>query len=580
MRLLSAILILFLASRCICAQTQAIFLDGKGDEWDINSPTFTDTRSDGSAFDFRHFSVANDEKFLFIRFGIAPFTKLLEDNQIALFIDGDNNAATGFQVNGIGAELRFNFGSRNGYNYYFNASFSHASISFRSLPTVTDTLFEIAIGRQNIPPSGGNGTVRLFFRESAGSGDLMPNAGQTFSYTFDNTPAEPYGAVQLAKSDTSLLRVMNWNTLNDGLTESGRDQYYRRILSAIRPEVMAFNELWNTTAAQAAARMNDILPVQGGSWYAAKLDAGNIIVSKYPIIQSWLVYPGQRITASLIDLPQSFGSDILLIACHYKCCGGASNDETRQREADATIAFVLDAKNPGGLITLPQNTPIVILGDMNFVGDRKQLKTLLTGEIVNTQLFGNGAKPDWDNSDFEDMLAYQSDKRTAYTWRDDPGSFPPGRLDFQIFSNSSVTVAKSFVLQTEIMSQQRLAQYGLQQTDTREASDHFPKVSDILITPSVGVSNSAEILEFSLEQNYPNPFNPVTIIRFSLPDDGEAKLEMFDVLGRKIAEPVSEFLRAGTYTTEFNAEGLPGGVYIYRLTAGSYVNARKMTIVK
>jgi endonuclease/exonuclease/phosphatase family metal-dependent hydrolase len=105
------------------------------------------------------------------------------------------------------------------------------------------------------------------------------------------------------------------------------------------------------------------------------------------------VYSGQRITASLIDVPDRFGKDFLVINCHYKCCGGASNDATRQREADATIAFLLDAKSPGGVITLPQNTPFVIMGDLNFVGERQQLKTLLTGEIINTQLFGNGGKP-------------------------------------------------------------------------------------------------------------------------------------------------------------------------------------------
>jgi len=91
-------------------------------------------------------SVTNDEHFLFIKIKVTPFLKLLEDNQISVFIDGDNDNNTGYQINGIGAELRFNFGARNGFNYYTNNSITHSSIQFRSLPTVTDTTYEIAVG--------------------------------------------------------------------------------------------------------------------------------------------------------------------------------------------------------------------------------------------------------------------------------------------------------------------------------------------------------------------------------------------------------------------------------------------------
>ena len=55
------------------------------------------------------------------------------------------------------------------------------------------------------------------------------------------------------------------------------------------------------------------------------------------------------------------------------------------------------------------------MGDLNLVGDRQQLTTLVTGEIINTQLFGNGGPPDWDETDLEDLISQQTDKRTAYT---------------------------------------------------------------------------------------------------------------------------------------------------------------------
>ena len=561
-------------------QSQPIFLDGRTNDWSQLSPTYTDSQNEGGAYDFKYFSSTNDENFLYLRIKITPFLKLLENNLISVYIDGDNNSSTGFQINNIGADLRFGFGFRNGFNYYTNSSVTHSSLKFRSLPSVTDTVFEMAIGRAQIPPTGGTGTIKIFFADNSSSGDQMPDNGSTFSYTFDNTPTSPLVPVEINREDTTLLRVMNWNTLEDGLTDPQREQSFRRILQTVKPDVIGFNEMWESTSSEVQAKLNSFLPLQSGTWSTVKLDAGNIIASRYPILQSWLVYPGQRITASLIDVPDKFGKDLLVINCHFKCCGGTSNDATRQREADATIAFLLDAKSPGGVVTLPANTPFVIMGDLNFVGDRQQLKTLTTGEIINTQLFGNGAKPDWDNTDLEDVISQQTDKRTAYTWRNDPGSFPPSRLDFQIYSNSAVNIEKSFVIQTEVMSQARLNQYGFLQNDTKTASDHFPKVSDISFRKSVNVQNNVSELSFELEQNFPNPFNPSTVLKYHLPSNAFVTLKIFDVLGREIAEPVNLQQRAGSYEINFDAGNLPGGTYFYKLQAGEEVRIRKMILLR
>lgn len=574
------IILPFLISTIIYTQSLPIFLDGRTDDWNVPVPTYYDSENDGNIYDFKYVSVTNDEQFLFIKIKITPFLKLLEDNQIAVFIDGDNNSSTGYQINGIGAELRFNFGTRNGFNYYTNNSITHSGIQFRSLPTVTDTTYEIAIGRQFIPPASGTGTIKIFFIDNSTNGDWMPNSGEAFEYTFDITPTEPLIPIELSREDTSLLRVMNWNTLNDGLLDPNREQNFARVLLAINPDIIAFNEMWNSTTSQIQSKLNTILPLQTGSWNAVKLDGGNITASKYPILQNWLVYPGQRITASLIDLPERFGKDILVINCHFKCCGGAANDATRQREADATIAFILDAKTPGGFINLPEQTPFVILGDLNLVGDRQQIITLVTGEIINTQLFGSGGPPDWDNTDLEDLLSMQTDKRTAYTWRDDPNSFPPGRLDYQIYSNSVINVEKDFVLQTEVMSQARLNQYGLQLLDTRTASDHFPKVADISFDPITGVKYENNLFNYRLDQNYPNPFNPSTTINFSITEASLVKIAVYNLLGQEVAMLLNEFKEAGPHTITFDASELTSGVYFYTIETPQFKETRKMVQAK
>lgn len=576
------IILPFLVSTIIYTQSLPIFLDGRTDDWNVPVPTYIDSENDGSVYDFKYLSVTNDEQFLFVRLKITPFLKLLEDNQLSIFIDGDNNISTGFQVNGIGAELRFNFGTRDGTRYYNGTTYiSHSDIQFRGLPTVTDTVYEIAIGRQFIPPSNGTGTIRIFLIDGANNGDWMPNSGNTFEYTFDATPTEPLIPTEINREDTSFLRIMDWNVLNDGLLDPVRQPSFTRLLQSINPDIMCFNECFSSSATQVKNAVSQMLP--GTNWNSVKLDAGNITVSKYPIVQNWLVYPDHRITASLINLPDWFETDLLVINSHLKCCGGQTNDDKRQLEVDATIAFILDAKTPGGVINLTPETPFVILGDLNLVGDRQQIITLVTGEIINTQLFGNGGPPDWDNTDLEDLLSMQTDKRTAYTWRDDGNSFPPGRLDYQIYTNSVINIEKDFVIQTEAMSQARLNQYSLQLLDTRTASDHFPKVADISFEAATNVEEKYQLVEFGLEQNFPNPFNPNTVIRYSISpaDVGQfVSLKVYDILGNEVATLVSDFSPAGYYETSFDGSGLPSGIYIYILRTKNYFEIKKMTLLK
>lgn len=84
-----------------------------------------------------------------------------------------------------------------------------------------------------------------------------------------------------------------------------------------------------------------------------------------------------------------------------------------------------------------------------------------------------------------------------------------------------------------------------------------------------------------LQQNYPNPFNPSTTIAYGLPETGEVTLEVFDILGRKVATLLNgENKTAGRHTVNFNASNLASGMYIYRLRAGNVVKIKKLTLIK
>ncbi len=85
---------------------------------------------------------------------------------------------------------------------------------------------------------------------------------------------------------------------------------------------------------------------------------------------------------------------------------------------------------------------------------------------------------------------------------------------------------------------------------------------------------------FALEQNYPNPFNPTTTIGYDLPSASRVSLKVYDVLGREVATLVNARQAAGSYNAAFNAANFASGIYFYRLEAGSFVQTKKMLLVK
>ena len=84
---------------------------------------------------------------------------------------------------------------------------------------------------------------------------------------------------------------------------------------------------------------------------------------------------------------------------------------------------------------------------------------------------------------------------------------------------------------------------------------------------------------FSLSQNYPNPFNPATTIEFSLSRNEHAILRVFNLLGQKIATLIDDLKPAGVHTITWDASHLPSGIYVYRLQAASFADAKKMVRV-
>jgi hypothetical protein len=111
--------------------------------------------------------------------------------------------------------------------------------------------------------------------------------------------------------------------------------------------------------------------------------------------------------------------------------------------------------------------------------------------------------------------------------------------------------------------------YRLKQIDFN-GSFEYSDIVEVEIAPSV----------FSLSQNYPNPFNPGTAISYQLPVNSFVTLKVYDVLGNEVAALVNEQKPAGEYEVEFNASELGSGIYFYQLKAGSFVETKKMMLLK
>ncbi len=114
-----------------------------------------------------------------------------------------------------------------------------------------------------------------------------------------------------------------------------------------------------------------------------------------------------------------------------------------------------------------------------------------------------------------------------------------------------------------------------------EMPDSARVVNFIYVDPSgIADPNQSIPSKFTLLQNYPNPFNAQTTIGYGLPQEALTTIEIFDLLGRKIVTLLNEEQQSGYYQITWNAGDRPSGVYFYRITAGNFVETRRMLLIK
>jgi endonuclease/exonuclease/phosphatase family metal-dependent hydrolase len=189
---------------------------------------------------------------------------------------------------------------------------------------------------------------------------------------------------------------VGWNSIFPDVSANAAAKF-ARLMPALNPDILALQEVglhpqdrdksdarkW--TADDVVKLMNQIAPLPKGATWHGWQGSDCVTVSKYPLKMTadTLDPPGERkLALALVDLPdEDFNVDLYILNNHFKCCDAEKNDPLRQQQSDALVAWLRDARTPGGKLDLPKATALVIVGDLNIVGSVQPIETLVRGDI-------------------------------------------------------------------------------------------------------------------------------------------------------------------------------------------------------
>lgn len=470
-----------LAPTVAAAKALPIVPDGYFKDWKKAGKPRIDPAGDAAdgRVDLGRLWIANDDEALFLRFEVGRETLLQEQgsrgSRLRLYVDADRKGGTGLPVEGIGAEIEIRFGERRHFVYAKNGTALEVSPgegTAMAFPTHSARMFEVRVDLP--PPANPNKRrrVRVVLRDEAEGGDRFPDAGAA-NYRFPKKQrAGPVEPISLEREDPDAVRLATINVERSTLIE--RPELYRRLLQAIDPDVVAFQELIGWTPAEIADYLDDALPLPAGGGWSVELVEDVAVGSRFPILAD------AAIDANLvthIDLPDELTPhDLVLFDAHPPCC---DNDVGRDREVDHLIGTWRDLLAGAGPFSIDPMDAVVFAGDFNFVGFRRQFDAIVRGTFIDPAN-GPDFAPGRDSGSLVVTPARHTHRRAAYTWRNARSGFTPGRLDFIFFAGDVARLDKSFILDTSAMPAEELARYGLDAGDSLLASDHLPVVADLV----------------------------------------------------------------------------------------------------
>jgi len=463
----------------VSAYSQQIILDGDFSDWDFAATT-TEDQGDNSGLDMESFSITNDDQYLYLHIVFSEEVLLQEGNRLQLQMSGEN------------FEFEFDFGEMEGRIIQSGQDprVYHSDMGLVISPTHTSKEFELRFARTwNISFSNRDipDLLNVQLLDLRNGGDRIPDS--SIPYTFNTSQNYTTELIQLAQA-TETFRVCSYNVLRDRIFEDDTRVEYTRILRAISADIYCFQEIYDHSSAETLSRLNNIFDVlDGPEWYHAKLSGDLVTISKYPIIYQ------RNVSGSGVFVLDMNGKDVMVINIHLACC---ENDFQREREIDDILKFIKRAQNNQDGYLLTEGTPILIMGDTNFVGNKNQVTALTTGDFFDA---GADVQLDWDTDGLATVSATTSGSNTNYTWFSKFSSFAPGRLDYIFYTDSRLTQENAFVFDTEWLTEEELQVNGLEKNFSDEASDHRPVICDFSLIPTA--ANERMIATYPAI--YPNP---------------------------------------------------------------------------
>lgn len=259
--------------------------------------------------------------------------------------------------------------------------------------------------------------------------------------------------------------------------------------------------------------------------------------------------------------------------------------------ADVTVRF--ESFVPGFDTTVSGVARVVVTDSM--INKLKMTLNYFPGSALGTfNLFGpiNNALITARQNDSTSITFrwYKARNAIAYRLRMGVPAIPPFMLDS--LSNNSGTDSTFTIRQyelfnifnqptyptdTTVIGQWAVWAYGAAGDSVRSNSVYSIRLR---LVRFLDVDDAPIPTDFVVYQNYPNPFNPSTKIKFGLPEDAMVTVEVFNIVGEKVATLISENMRKGYHEISFNASGLQSGVYFYKVNAGKFSTVKKMLLIK
>lgn len=473
------------------AKTIEAIPDGHFDEWDGAKLVKSDPSGDGppGGLDLGRLWMGDDGEALYFRIELGRETILQNNptgdigNDLRLYLDLDRKKSTGLPIERLGVDLEIRFGGRSVRRYDADGNMELVAPGtgiVMGLPTHSSEEFEIRVELPENLRTARRGErkakrkrIKLVLRDESPGGDRLPSGGAA-KYKLAKAPAGKVEAIDLDRAPGTDFRLLTMNASRS--TPVIRPEVYQRILEAVRPDIVAFQELSFWTPNQARAFVEGILSPDGDVAWEAQRAEDCITVTSFPLVAAAAIDAN---LAARIDLPGD-GRDLVLFNMHPPCC---DNEDGRDREFDNLAAAWRDMLDGGtSPFGIGAGDAAIFAGDYNLVGFRRQIEAIRDGVFVDPGK-GPDFAPGRDLGSLEDPPLRHTHKRLAYTWRNPESSFSPGRLDLVLFTGDALELLKGFVLDTESMKSKARRKAGLRKADSLDASDHLGMVTDFAIRP-------------------------------------------------------------------------------------------------